>query len=49
VTAKRLTQAQKLAAAIHACGKLSKAKKQPCIASARKRYPLPAQKLKGSK
>jgi hypothetical protein len=49
LTAKRLTQAQKLAAAIHACGKLSKAKKQSCIATARKRYPLPAQKLKGSK
>jgi hypothetical protein len=38
IPAKRLTQAQKLAAAIHACNKLTRTKQRSCIATARKHY-----------
>ena len=45
--AKPLTKAQKLAAALTACNKLSKAKKRSCNATAKKRYlPTPKKKPK---
>ncbi|MEA2299949.1 MAG: hypothetical protein QOE44_484, partial [Solirubrobacteraceae bacterium] len=46
VPAKRLTQAQKLAAAIHACNKLAKAKQRSCIATARGHFPGATTKTK---